>query len=86
MPLRSGGPARAGYSVLLANSHADPAAEARAIDLFVNRRVDGMILAGTVGREATWFDGSEPQAIPIVTVNGETSLGPAQLDTRRRSR
>jgi DNA-binding LacI/PurR family transcriptional regulator len=71
---------QAGYSVLLANSHADPAAEARAIDLFVNRRVDGMILAGTVGREATWFDGSEPQAIPIVTVNGETSLGPAQLD------
>ena len=71
---------QAGFSVLLANSHADPAAETSAIDLFVSRRVDGMILAGTVSREATWFAGSPPPPIPIVTVNGERSFGPAQLD------
>lgn len=65
--------ARAGFSVLLANSHADTAVEASAIDLFISRRVDGMILAGTVGREATWFAGQVPPPIPVITVNGETS-------------
>ena len=44
--------------------------QAGAIDLFVSRRVDGMILAGTVGREAAWFAGGRPPPIPIVTVNG----------------
>lgn len=65
--------AEAGFSVLLANSHEDPALEAKVVDLFLSRRVDGMILAGTVGRETSWFSADRP-AVPVVKVSWETSF------------
>ncbi|MGH3276478.1 MAG: LacI family DNA-binding transcriptional regulator [Streptosporangiaceae bacterium] len=69
----------AGFSVLLANAHDDPVLESRATDLFLGRRVDGMILAGTVGREVSWFAAGQPP-VPVVKVNWETSFSPARLD------
>ncbi len=37
--------AAVGYAVLIANSHADPAAESRSLDDLIGRQVDGLLLA-----------------------------------------
>ena len=60
----------AGYSVLLCNAADDPEREASYLDLLVDRRVDGLIIAASsLGvRQAEWLTAPP---IPVVLVNTE---------------
>ena len=59
----------AGYALLLCNAAADPEREAGYLDILVERRVDGVIIAASSlgGRHREWL--REPP-LPVVVVNG----------------
>lgn len=69
----------AGFSVLFGAGHADLEREAAMIDLFLGKRVDGIVIAGSVGVPDAWFGGSSPP-VPVVLVNSDTRLGGDDLD------
>ena len=69
----------AGFSVLFGAGHADVDREAAMIELFLGKRVDGIIVAGSVGDPDAWFGRSSPP-VPVVLVNPDTRLGPEDLD------
>ena len=76
----------AGFSVLLGNAADDPEREASYLDLLVDRRVDGLIIAASsIGvRQGEWLTAPP---IPVVLVNTERPGGrPADdhLGQRRR--
>jgi DNA-binding LacI/PurR family transcriptional regulator len=60
----------AGYTVLLCNAAEDPVREASYLDLLVDRRVDGLIIAASsIGaRQGEWLTAPP---IPVVLVNTE---------------
>jgi LacI family transcriptional regulator len=60
-----------GFSVLLATSHGDAARERAMIDLFLGKRVDGIVIGGAAGMPAIWFPGGRPRT-PIVLVDWHT--------------
>lgn len=70
----------AGFSVLFGAGHADTAAETAIVELFLGKRVDALIIAGSVGNLDDWFRGSWPP-VPVVLVNPDTRLG--RLDLAR---
>jgi DNA-binding LacI/PurR family transcriptional regulator len=64
---------QAGFSVLFGAGHADIEREAAMIELFLGKRVDGIVVAGSVGNPDLWFAGSSPP-VPVVLVNSDTRL------------
>ena len=72
-----------GFSVLLANGHGDPAREQRAIDLFVSRRVEGIIVTSTRSDPASWFGGNVPP-LPLIRINWDLPLDRIFLAKARR--
>jgi DNA-binding LacI/PurR family transcriptional regulator len=69
----------AGFSVLFGAAHADIDREAALVELFLGKRVDGIIIAGSVGHPEVWFEGSSPP-VPVVLVNPDTRLRVEDLD------
>lgn len=69
----------AGYSVLFANAHGSVAREHSMIELFLSRRVDGIIIAGAAGDPPTWFDSREP-SVPSVLVSWDATFRPQDLE------
>jgi LacI family transcriptional regulator len=63
-----------GYAILLCNADEDPEREASYLDLLVERRVDGLIVAAsTIGsRQSEWL---ATTALPLVLVNTPAPLG-----------
>lgn len=70
----------AGFSVLFANAHGDARREAEVIDLFVGKRVDGIIIAGATGEMRSWVGGSTLH-VPIVLVNWDATFQPELIET-----
>jgi DNA-binding LacI/PurR family transcriptional regulator len=69
----------ASYSVLFANAHGSNEREHAMIELFLSRRVDGLIFAGAAGDPQTWFDNREPR-VPVVLVNWDATFRPQDLE------
>jgi DNA-binding LacI/PurR family transcriptional regulator len=66
------------YSVLFANAHGSAAREAAMLELFMGKRVDGIIIAGAVGEPRTWLAGHEVH-VPVVLVNWDAAFRPEDL-------
>jgi LacI family transcriptional regulator len=62
-----------GYSVIFANAHGSPLRESQMIDLFVGKRVDGIVIAGATGDPRTWLAGHVPRS-PVVLVNWDAAF------------
>ena len=60
-----------GYSTLIATSHNDPRRERGMLELFLGKRVDGMVVGSAAAKPADWFPGSRP-ATPIVLLSWNT--------------
>ncbi|HET7677462.1 MAG TPA: LacI family DNA-binding transcriptional regulator [Candidatus Limnocylindrales bacterium] len=62
-----------GYSVILCNGDEDPEREARSLELLLERRVDGIIIASSrlTSRHVRWL---ERAPIPVVAVNSVPSV------------
>jgi DNA-binding LacI/PurR family transcriptional regulator len=67
-----------GYSVIFANAHGSPLRESQMIDLFVDKRVDGIVIAGATGDPRTWLAGRVPRS-PVVLVNWDAAFGTQDL-------
>ena len=66
------------YSVIFANAHGSAAREAEMIELFVGKRVDGIVIAGASGDPRTWLTGGELE-VPVVLVNWDAAFGTRDL-------
>lgn len=69
----------AGLSVLFANAHGNPEREMAMIELFRDKRVDGIIIAGAVGEPGTWF-GRRGPGVPVVLVNWNARVRRGDLE------
>jgi LacI family transcriptional regulator len=63
----------AGFATLLAASHSDPDREQAMIDLFLGKRVDGIVVGSAAG--ASWTT-RRPFPLPMVLVTWDAALGP----------
>jgi LacI family transcriptional regulator len=70
---------RAGFSVLLATSHGDAGRERAMLELFLGKRVDGIVIGSAAGEPAAWFSRGLPPA-PIVLVSWEMPLPARDLE------
>lgn len=66
------------YSVLFANAHGSVAREADMIELFMGKRVDGIVIAGATGDPRSWLEGRVPD-VPVVLVNWDAAFRPQDL-------
>jgi LacI family transcriptional regulator len=57
-----------GFSTLLAASHGDAERERRMIELFLGKRVDGIVIVSAAGMPTAWFPRG-PSSIPVVLVD-----------------
>ncbi len=67
-----------GYSTLIATSHGDARRERGMLDLFLGRRVDGIVVGPATARPASWFAGGRPST-PIVLLSWNTPYEAAEL-------
>ncbi len=72
--------AEAGFATLLATSHGDPERERAMIELFLGKRVDGIVVGSAAG---TSWTTPRPFALPIVLVSWEAPLGPELMAAAR---
>lgn len=71
-----------GFSTLLATSHGGAARERAMIELFVGKRVDGIVVGSAAGMPSDWFPrGRTP--IPLVLVNWNTPFDPRLVAAAR---
>ncbi|MBA3235462.1 MAG: LacI family DNA-binding transcriptional regulator [Chloroflexi bacterium] len=72
-----------GYAVVLCNAADDPEREAFYLDLLVERRMDGVIIASSrlAGRHRRWL---RNPPLPVVMVNATTPLGPPSVKSDDR--
>lgn len=63
--------AEAGFATLLAASHSDPGREQAMIELFLGKRVDGIVVGSAAG--ASWTT-RRPFALPMVLVSWDAAL------------
>ena len=73
--------AAAEFSVLLANGHGDDGRERRAIELFLSRRVEGIILTSTQSDLKTWYANAP---VPVVRINWDLALPDGYIARARR--
>src|SRR4051794_25700034 len=71
--------ARAGYTLLLANSGEDPAHEKRALAALTARRVDGLIVAPAANSSARELEAIRRAGTPIVLMDRSSSLRTDQV-------
>lgn len=64
-----------GYSTLIATSHLDPRRERGMLELFLGKRVDGIVVGSAQATPADWFPGSRPST-PIVLLSWNTPYEP----------
>ena len=69
----------AGFSVLFANAHGSAARELAMIELFLAKRVDGIIIAGAAGDPGAWF-GRGALDVPVVLVNWDAAFHPQDVE------
>jgi LacI family transcriptional regulator len=76
-----------GYSILLCNADDDPDREARYLDLLVERRVDGLIIAASSlgGRHLDWLAASPLPVVLINTTAADVDLPSIHSDNRAGS-
>jgi DNA-binding LacI/PurR family transcriptional regulator len=67
-----------GYSTLIATSHNDPRRERGMLELFLGKRVDGIVVGSAAATPADWFPGSRP-ATPIVLLSWNTPYEPRHV-------
>ena len=67
-----------GFAVLVATSHGYAERERSMIDLFLGKRVDGIVVGGAAGMPASWFPRGRPQT-PVVLVDWHTPSGPSEV-------
>ena len=60
-----------GYSLLIATSHNDPRRERGMLELFLGKRVDGIVVGSAAAMPGSWFPGSRPTT-PIVLLSWNT--------------
>ena len=60
-----------GYSTLIATSHNDPRRERGMLELFLGKRVDGIVVGSAAAMPGSWFPGSRP-VTPIVLLSWNT--------------
>ena len=70
--------AEAGFSVLFANSHGDLDRERRMVELFLGKRVDGIVVAAALGDSRSWFSPREAP-LPVVHIGLDEGLRPQDL-------
>ncbi len=72
-----------GYAVVLCNAANDPEREAFYLDLLVERRMDGVIIASSrlAGRHRRWL---RDPPLPVVLVNATSPLGPPSVKSDDR--
>ncbi|HXF38032.1 MAG TPA: LacI family DNA-binding transcriptional regulator [Actinomycetota bacterium] len=68
-----------GFSVLFANAHGNADRELAMIEVFLAKRVDGIIVAGAAGDPARWFRHQAPE-LPVVLVNWDARFSPQDVD------
>jgi DNA-binding LacI/PurR family transcriptional regulator len=61
------------YSVIFANAHGSVARETDMIELFIGKRVDGIVIAGATGDPRSWLARREPE-VPLVLVNWDAAF------------
>jgi LacI family transcriptional regulator len=71
-----------GLSILLANSHGDAKRERQMLDVFLARRVRGVVVGSAAAPEA-WFD-RIPAPVPIVLVGWDPRQKPEDLELAQR--
>lgn len=67
-----------GYSTLIATSHNDARRERGMLELFLGKRVDGIVVGSAAAGPTTWFPGSRPST-PIVLLVWNTPYEPRHL-------
>jgi DNA-binding LacI/PurR family transcriptional regulator len=69
----------AGFSLVLGLAHGDPDRERRMLEVLIEKRVDGIVVAAPAGRPHEWegFGGSE---VPLVLVACDATAQPDELD------
>ena len=71
-----------GFATLLATSHRDAERERRMIELFVGKRVDGIVIVSAAGKPTTWFPNGNAR-IPVVLVDWDARLTPGLMEVAR---
>ncbi len=69
----------AGFSVLFANAHGSADRELAMIEVFLAKRVDGIIIAGAAGDPTEWFARRAPD-VPVVLVNWDATFPPQDVE------
>jgi DNA-binding LacI/PurR family transcriptional regulator len=67
-----------GYSTLIATSHNDVRRERGMLELFLGKRVDGIVVGSAAAMPTTWFPGSRPST-PIVLLSWNTPYEPRHV-------
>ena len=77
-----------GYAILLCNAADDPEREAGYLDLLVERRVDGLIIAASSlgGRHAEWLAAAPLPVVLVNTTAADVDLPSIHSDNRAGSR
>ena len=71
-----------GYATLLATSHGSAQRERGMMELFLGKRVDGIVVGGAAAMPTTWFPRGRPTT-PIVLVNWNTPFDAAHMAAAR---
>jgi DNA-binding LacI/PurR family transcriptional regulator len=67
-----------GYSTLIATSHNDPRRERGMLELFLGKRVDGIVVGSAAATPADWFPGNRPST-PIVLLSWNAPYEPEHV-------
>jgi LacI family repressor for deo operon, udp, cdd, tsx, nupC, and nupG len=75
--------AERGFTLLLGISHADPERERKVLGLFLEKRVEGIVIAGPAGALDSWFEAGASRQ-PIVLVSWDAASSPEEFELALR--